>query len=378
MSHATPYLKFSAAPFPSPPVNRHSSIPVAASSPERVKDPVHIVCAGNSQYMMPVSVMLVSLVANFSRQRDLIIHIISNDATAQDRENVRDSIKRIRRDFDHIELQWHTINAPLLKNLAIPGACHSSDVYARLFIPHLLPESCERAIYLDSDMVVLADVAELYDSTAESKAILHAARDVGIPWASSRAGVFDYVERGIPADAPNFSSAVMVMNLKQWRERNLTPTLLAYLAEHGHKVYVDQGALNAFLWRDWVPLDARWNQGPDIIFEEMWTAAGCTREEWTRTKNDPFIVHYAGSAKPWKSRLPFPRFSHFHKYLAKTVYAQSTRLTPHLEVLVGFRIYYRLWKAAVAIKQFGRHLFPRLFTPRVPVAAESKIRNPST
>jgi lipopolysaccharide biosynthesis glycosyltransferase len=212
-------------------------------------------------------------------------------------------------------------------------------------------------------MVVLADISMLYDSTAWNDSIIHATHDLGIPWVSSQSGVFDYEDRGIPADAENFSTAVLVINLKRWRERNLTPELLGYLAAHGDKVYVDQGALNAFLWREWVRLDNRWNQGSDVLFEEIWLAAGYTHEEWKLAKNHPYIVHYAGGSKPWKRGVPYPRFSYFYHYLSKTTYKGSVRLAPHLEVFVGFRIYYQIWRSALNIKGLVRHFFPGLFKP---------------
>jgi lipopolysaccharide biosynthesis glycosyltransferase len=346
-----------------PPLKRTASSKVI-QPPHAMKEPVNVVCAGNSRYMMPMSVMLVSLVDHFDPARDLIIHIISNDATAQDRQNVRDSIQMVRPGLNHIEIQWHANDAILPEALRSPkGGYFSSDTFARLFIPDILSKDCERAIYLDSDMIVLADVSKLYDSTVWSDAVIHATHDLGIPWVSSAAGVFDYEERGFPPDTENFSAALLVMNLKSWRERNLTSEMMGYLATHGEKVYVDQGALNAFLCQEWARLDGRWNQGPDVLFEEIWLGAGYTHEEWKRAKNHPYIVHYAGTAKPWNRGLPYPRFSYFYRYLAKTVYRDSVRLAPHGEVFLGFRVYDRLWKVALKIKSLIRSVLPGLFAP---------------
>jgi len=313
-----------------------------------MKEPVHVVCASSAAYIMPLSVMLASLVDNFDPARELRIHIISSAATARDRENIRESIRMNRPGLEHIEIHWYSLDSSLMEKLPIREDYHfTRDNYARLFAPLALPESCERAVYLDCDMVVLADVSLLYDSTAGNDSVVHATHDLGTPRVSDEQGIFDYVERGIPPDTRCFNAGTLVINMKRWREQDLTPPMLDYLIRNGDKVLLaDQGALNAFLHHDWAPLDNRWNQGNDILFPQLWTAAGYSQEEWQVAKDDPYIIHYTGPKKPWQRGRRAPRYSYFYKYLQKTVYKDSIPHRPYLEDVVGLRAYYHLWKWA--------------------------------
>jgi lipopolysaccharide biosynthesis glycosyltransferase len=324
----------------------------ALFSPLFMKEPVHVVCACNANYIMPLCVMLASLVDHFDPERDLVIHIISNDATAQIRENVRESIRMNRPGLEHIEIRWLSLDPALINGLVIsPGSHISADTYTRIFAPLILPEDCERILYLDCDMVVLADVSKLFDLADGSKRVLHAASDVGTPWVSSVVGVFDYAERNIPANKPYFNAGVLVINLQLWRERNLTAEILDYVVQHGERIFFeDQGALNAILHDDWTPLDNRWNQGNAVLMEEWWMSMGYSREEWLRVRNHPYIIHFTSAKKPWQPGRRTPRYSYFFKYLQRTVYKDSIKRRPYLENIVGIRIYYHLWKWARRVR----------------------------
>ena len=312
-------------------------------------EPVQVVCACNADYIMPLCTMVASLAEHFDPERDLVIHIISNDATAEHREQVRQSIRLAGADPGRVQLHWLSIDSALVEDIHRREERFSPDVYVRLFAPSLLPESCERVVYLDCDLVVLADISKLYDAAGDNPAVLHAVHDLAVPLVSSESGVFDYQARGIPPDTRYFNSGVMVINLKKWRERDLTPPMLSYARANGSQIHwVDQGVLNAFLHHDWVPLDARWNQQTNILYKERWTNNGYSIEEWKRVKNDPLIVHFSGPQKPWGARRRhFPRRIYFYQYLQKTVFRNSLPRYPYLESAMGTRAYYRLWKVVM-------------------------------
>jgi lipopolysaccharide biosynthesis glycosyltransferase len=104
--------------------------------------------------------------------------------------------------------------------------------------------------------------------------------------------VFNYAELGIPPSNRYFQSGVLVINLKRWRERNVSERVFHYLAQHKDRVqFLDQGALNAVLFDDWFRLDQRWNQVSTSLLPERWVAPAYSHAEWIVSKNSPFIVH---------------------------------------------------------------------------------------
>jgi lipopolysaccharide biosynthesis glycosyltransferase len=310
-----------------------------------MKDPVHVLAAANRNYIMPLTVMLVSVAANFDPQRELVLHIVSNDATEKDKEDLRQSIAMNRPNLDRTEIHWYTFDASILEGLPV-FSYFSPEVYAGLIGLMLLPENLERVVVLDCDVVVLKDISELYDLPVGPK-MIYAAQDVATPFVSSRMGIFDYAERGLSPKTKLFNSGVVVYDLKRYRKENVTPRILEYMAVNAKKVkQQDQAGLNALLVGDWTELDHRWNQGFDVLFYEFWEIAGYSREEWARVRDNPYILHFSGEKKPWQKGRRGPRYSYFYKYLKKSVFKDSLPGHPYLESVIGFHAYYHLWSLA--------------------------------
>ena len=318
-----------------------------------MKQPVHVLCAANRSYILPLTVMLVSVAANFDPQRELVLHIVSNDATEKDKEDVRQSIAMNRPNMEQTSIHWYTYDPTMLEGLPV-FSYFSPEVYAGLIGLTLLPEDLDRVVVLDCDMIVLRDISELNDLPIGPK-MIYAAQDVATPYVSSRMGIFDWKERGIKADTKLFNSGVVVYDLKRYRREKMTNRILEYMAANAKKVkQQDQAGLNALLVGEWSELDHRWNQGFDCLFYEFWKNAGYTREEWVRVRDNPWIVHFSGEKKPWQKGRRGPRYSYFFKYLKRSVFKDNLPGHPVMENVVGFRVYYYLWRSAHALRRVFR------------------------
>ncbi|MGH7426947.1 MAG: glycosyltransferase, partial [Candidatus Methylomirabilaceae bacterium] len=77
--------------------------------------------------------------------------------------------------------------------------------------PEILPNRVEKAIYLDSDLVVHGNIAELWGVGLGGKPLLavqdEGARTVGSPW-----GLRNYSELGLDPSAMYFNSGVLVFD----------------------------------------------------------------------------------------------------------------------------------------------------------------------
>jgi lipopolysaccharide biosynthesis glycosyltransferase len=305
---------------------------------------IRILSAANSAFAMPLAVMLVSVAANLDSSRRLVIYVMDSGLSARDRDNIAASLRANRPGFREGDLHWLALDPAQIGQLPVTRHV-SADVYSRLLAPGLLPPDCDRVLYLDSDLVALADVASVYDMISDRK-IVWAVHDVGIPLVSSPSGVFDYAELGIPATARYFNSGVMGINLKRWRREKVTERVFDYLhRSQGSVDYWDQGGLNAILHDEWAPLDLVWNQTThSILHPEIWSAAGYARADWGRVRDHAAIIHFSGGDKPWKlRRVNKPRGLFFWRYFDKTVY-RGTMRRPYLESLVGYRAYFFLWQ----------------------------------
>jgi lipopolysaccharide biosynthesis glycosyltransferase len=179
-----------------------------------------------------------------------------------------------------------------------------------LLLADVLPRSVERVLFLDPDLLVLDDIAKIWNVDLGA-AVLAAVADQAIPRCGSPRGVKDCLRLGVPDDAPYFNAGVMLIDLPRWRSRDVSSRALSYLRDHrGRTDFFHQEALNAALWNDWRPLDPRWNLIASI--------AGRPYDPQRRTApTDPGIVHFAGPFKPWRIRTGGPFAAQYGELAAR-------------------------------------------------------------
>lgn len=198
--------------------------------------------------------------------------------------------------------------------------------YLRLLIPELLPRDVERVIYLDTDLVVLDDIQELWEMDLEGKP-LGAVPDLGI-LASSRMRRQKEETLGIEEGELYFNSGVMVMDLKAWRENQYGPQVIRCV-EEGNFRHHDQDGLNKVFRDNWKPLPLRWNVIPPVFTLPVKVLK---KSRWRNLALEalerPGVFHWAGRYKPWE----FPPKGHFNEkyytYLASTAFAGAKMPQP--------------------------------------------------
>ena len=198
--------------------------------------------------------------------------------------------------------------------------------YLRLLIPELVPENVNRVIYLDTDLVVLDDIQELWEMDLEGKP-LGAVPDLGI-LASSRMRRQKEETLGIEEGELYFNSGVMVMDLKAWRENQYGPQVIRCV-EEGNFRHHDQDGLNKVFQDNWKPLPLRWNVIPPVFTLPVKVLK---KSRWRNLALEalerPGVFHWAGRYKPWE----FPPKGHFNEkyytYLASTAFAGAKMPQP--------------------------------------------------
>ena len=156
----------------------------------------------------------------------------------------------------------------------------SNTTYFRLFIPELYPEY-DKVVYIDSDTVTLADIADLYNTDMGDNLI------AGIPDGAVQAiPVFqEYVEKVVGVIDYNnyFNAGIIVMNLKALREYKFQEKFLYMLGKIKFEVAQDQDYMNRLCKGRVKLLGFEWNRMPAMGKREG-------------TIN---LVHYNLGCKPW-------------------------------------------------------------------------------
>ena len=186
----------------------------------------------------------------------------------------------------------------------------------RIFLPDLLPE-LDRILYLDSDLLVLDPVDALLGT------------DLGGDCLGAVTNVFqlNHLHRpgalGLAGPREYFNAGVLLMNLEQMRQDDVTSALLAFAREHTTQIeWRDQDVLNVVLGKRRRPLHPRWNVMNSFRWEHAAEVFGPAELE--EALSNPAIRHFEGPAenKPWhylcdrslrelydayRQRTPWPR-----------------------------------------------------------------------
>ena len=158
---------------------------------------------------------------------------------------------------------------------------YSKTTYFRLFIAEMFPQY-DKAIYLDSDMVVKGDISVLYNKELGNNLVGAAHEQAMIQ--TDAYGL--YVERNIGIDRHNFFNAgMLVINAKLWREEAVLEQFIDLLGLYTLRVTQDEDYLNAICQDRVAWVGDEWNVE---IYEKIHVS-----------EEDACIFHYIMWSKPW-------------------------------------------------------------------------------
>ena len=154
----------------------------------------------------------------------------------------------------------------------------TASTWLRLFTAQIVKE--DRAIYLDSDLVVNGSLDFLFEM------------DLGDSYVAA-------VEDPNKNEAGNFNAGVLVLNLNQWRKEDVTGKLFRTAQEkHAEVRNGDQSILNLVCAGRWLALDKSFNYQTYDAVRRYDHRAYLYKDigDWT-----PTVIHFLTTDKPWNS-----------------------------------------------------------------------------
>lgn len=263
-------------------------------------DDVVAVFACNERFVPYLSVALQSIIENASPNRHYDIIVLTRDITPA-------SMLALTRQADvpNVFVGFLDVDAAL-GDLQLPHHGHfRPETYFRLLAPSLLA-NVDKAIYLDSDLVVNADIAELYDIDVTGY-LLGATLDADTVGQSHGYDltVRPYLARELGLSDPDsyFQAGVLLMNLDEFR-RQTTPQQLLGISTERMWRWLDQDVLNKIVDGKYRKIHMRWNYLYDWEYMRrshiVIHAPAYVQAEYDEARRNPCIVHYAGpDNRPW-------------------------------------------------------------------------------
>ncbi len=243
---------------------------------------IHVALTFDDNFWAPAYATMRSVCLFTHRRADLVFHLCHRTLSAAHRAD----LEAITAEFP-VRLHWYDLDqSELFRDIAtrMPENRRLSNiVYARLMIDRLVGPEVERVLYLDCDMLVRADIAELFDTDLGHHPIAAVRDTIGAFIANGRdlrnnRDIFD------PAD-PYFNAGMVLIDTARWRAADILGRMeAAHASGVMQRIYYDQDLLNLIFKNNWHQLPWRWN-----TIDARHAHEGL----------DPAILHYTGDTKPW-------------------------------------------------------------------------------
>ena len=274
--------------------------PEEAGKKENGKEPaVDVVMAGNRKYLPVMYTCIQSLIDYCTADRQYRIYLFHTEI---DEESQRLFCQRLKR--DNVDLFFVNVGSQIADRGLHGKSYFSKETFYRFLILDVFRRR-QKVVYLDCDMIIRRDIAELYDTDLGNN-LLAAVRDADFCGQCSRrsTGMWDYARNQLGMKDPYlyFQAGVLVMNIPLFRQVTSVRQLLD-MAEKENYRYLDQDILNIICQGRVRYLDMAWN----VVFdcdhkryrEVIAHAPYDVLDAYEEARKEPYIIHYAGYVKPW-------------------------------------------------------------------------------
>lgn len=267
---------------------------------------VPIFFAVDDGYCPFLAVAIQSLIENSSEENTYLIKILNTGIGERNKAEI-EKYQRKNVEIEFVDLGSYIES---IKDKLYTRDYYSKTTYFRLFLPNLYPQF-DKVLYLDSDIVILDDIAKLYNTDMED-ALVAAAPDDVIRFNE----VFQiYVEKvvGVADYHRYFNAGILLMNLKEMRRIEFQEKFIYSLDRITFAVAQDQDYLNRLCKGRVKFLERTWNrmpiQDPSIATEDV------------------KLVHYNLAFKPW----------HFEDILYKEFFWEYAKKTAFFDEIQSIR-----------------------------------------
>lgn len=278
----------------------HTMLATSSTELDLPLDDVVVVFACSENFVPYLSVATQSIVDNASESRRYDIIVLTRDLSPTSMITLSRQTKG-----GNVGIGFLDVDAAL-GDIKLPHHGHfRPETYFRLLAPQLLP-NVDKAIYLDSDLIVNDDLAKLYDYdvTGYKLAATRDADTIGqIDGYDATVGPYLKDELGMDDPHDYFQAGVLLMNLAELRRTVTAEEFLEISTERMWR-WLDQDVLNKVVNGHYLRLPMRWNYLMDWQhLRRTHIVANAPQEiqdEYDEARRDPAIVHFAGpDNRPW-------------------------------------------------------------------------------
>uniref|UniRef100_A0A5B7BSI9 Hexosyltransferase n=1 Tax=Davidia involucrata TaxID=16924 RepID=A0A5B7BSI9_DAVIN len=258
---------------------------------------VHVAMTLDAAYLRGSLAAILSVLQHSSCPENANFHFVASASTDTNHLNTT-----IANSFPYLRFRVYRFDDSAVAGListSIRAALDCPLNYARNYLADLLPTCVRKVVYLDSDLVLVDDIAKLAATPLGNRAVLAAPEycNANFTWYftptfwSNPSLSLTFAGR----NACYFNTGVMVIDLERWRAGDYTTRIVEWMELQKRMRIYELGSLPPFLLvfaGNIAPVDHRWNQhglGGDNF-------RGLCRDLHPGPVS---LLHWSGKGKPW-------------------------------------------------------------------------------
>lgn len=282
----------------------------------------NIVVASDENYAAHMATLIVSICENNTGHK-IVIHIFDGGLS----DKTKQQLKILEARYHYIRLVYYTV---LEKDIMqwLGGNVtkdRSLSAFGRVFIPRLLDDKIERAVYFDVDAICCSAIEELFEMNLDEYYI---------------AGVQDCnfnrskLAVGLNKNSNYINSGMIVWNLNACRKENVVDLLVNFVrTRNGNVVAMDQGTINGTLSDKIKIIHPRWNVLTPFFqmnSNQLKIFYGMNKyysdKELSEARQNPGFVHFVPNftTRPWMEHCTHPLREEYCKYRNMTPFNDYT------------------------------------------------------
>lgn len=271
---------------------KNTYAPPAKILPAFEKNNIPVVLISSNYFAPYLTTVIQSILDNASKDKNYDLIVLTRDMSDENQYTIKTLYGG-----KNVSVRFHKI--------VFEGKFHTTDTisietYIRLRIPEIF-SNYKKVVYIDCDVAVNADVAELYDSLQDD-GVIAAVHDFTMQSFVSNSAREDYSyvrdKLNISNEFSLFNGGVMVFNIDKIPQDFFERTRRMCL--ENRFLYLDQDAMNIYFQDKIHYLDFAWNFTPITLRPEIIKFLPYPSKLILQAAvKAPKIVHYNSPVKPW-------------------------------------------------------------------------------
>ncbi|MCQ2049788.1 MAG: glycosyltransferase family 8 protein [Candidatus Saccharibacteria bacterium] len=272
---------------------------------------MNVVYASDDNFAEILGVSMLSLFENNKESQTIVVYILDSGIKDENKLRLNQLASRYGGNLTFVS----TDEVVTLLN-GIKQDRGGASQFARLFLSRLLPESCDRVLYLDCDTIVRHSLEDFYKIDFEGNVVC---------------GVMDCISKqhrarlGLKPDDIYINSGMMLVDFQAWLANGIEEKVEKVIADfNGIVPYADQGIINLALHKLIKCVHPRYNcisvytafDFNDLLAFRQPSACPSSLEI-EEAQSNPTIAHFVTlfcMSRPWNKDSKGPFFDEWRMY----------------------------------------------------------------